>query len=118
MGDNEMKNKPNNCPYCNEYLVLKLDYCYEVIEIDKPNFDLKNMRKRFFYICKNCQFTVGEIKQDKVEWISKEEALKRKKCMGDNKMNKYHNKITCGDSYKLIKELPDKSVDLIVTDPP
>lgn len=33
-------------------------------------------------------------------------------------MNKYLNKITCGDSYKLIKELPDKSVDLIVTDPP
>jgi DNA modification methylase len=38
--------------------------------------------------------------------------------MGDNEMNKYLNKITCGDSYKLIKELPDKSVDLIVTDPP
>lgn len=33
-------------------------------------------------------------------------------------MKKYLNKITCGDSYKLIKELPDKSVDLIVTDPP
>ena len=33
-------------------------------------------------------------------------------------MEKYLNKITCGDSYKLIKELPDKSVDLIVTDPP
>lgn len=33
-------------------------------------------------------------------------------------MEKYLNKITCGDSYKLIKELPDKSVDLIVSDPP
>lgn len=33
-------------------------------------------------------------------------------------MKKYLNKITLGDSYKLIKELPDKSVDLIVTDPP
>ena len=33
-------------------------------------------------------------------------------------MEKYLNKITCGDSYRLIKELPDKSVDLIVTDPP
>ena len=33
-------------------------------------------------------------------------------------IEKYLNKITCGDSYKLIKELPDKSVDLIVTDPP
>ena len=33
-------------------------------------------------------------------------------------MEKYLNKITLGDSYKLIKELPDKSVDLIVTDPP
>lgn len=33
-------------------------------------------------------------------------------------MEKYLNKITCGDSYKLIKDLPDKSVDLIVTDPP
>lgn len=33
-------------------------------------------------------------------------------------MEKYLNKITCGDSYKLIKELPDKSVDCIYTDPP
>ena len=33
-------------------------------------------------------------------------------------MNKYLNKITCGDSYKLIKELPDKSVDCIYTDIP
>jgi len=28
------------------------------------------------------------------------------------------NKIHLGDSYKLIKEIPDKSIDLIVTDPP
>lgn len=33
-------------------------------------------------------------------------------------INKYLNKITCGDSYKLIKELPDKSVDCIYTDIP
>ena len=33
-------------------------------------------------------------------------------------MQKYLNKITCGDSYKLIKELPDKSVDAIYTDIP
>ena len=31
-------------------------------------------------------------------------------------MNK--NKIYLGDAYKLIKDIPDKSVDLIVTDPP
>lgn len=28
------------------------------------------------------------------------------------------NKIHLGDCYELIKQLPDKSVDLIVTDPP
>lgn len=28
------------------------------------------------------------------------------------------NNIKCGDCLELIKELPDKSVDLIVTDPP
>lgn len=28
------------------------------------------------------------------------------------------NKIHCGDSYKLIKQIPDNSIDLIVTDPP
>ena len=33
-------------------------------------------------------------------------------------IEKYLNKITLGDSYELIKELPDKSIDLIVTDPP
>ena len=33
-------------------------------------------------------------------------------------MEKYLNKITCGDSYKLIKELSDKSVDCIYTDIP
>lgn len=31
---------------------------------------------------------------------------------------KYLNKITCGDSYSLIKDIPDKSIDLIITDPP
>lgn len=33
-------------------------------------------------------------------------------------IEKYLNKITQGDCYELIKELPDKSIDLIVTDPP
>lgn len=33
-------------------------------------------------------------------------------------IDKYLNKITCGDCYELIKELPDKSIDLIITDPP
>lgn len=28
------------------------------------------------------------------------------------------NKIYCGDAYKLIKEIPDHSIDLIITDPP
>lgn len=28
------------------------------------------------------------------------------------------NKIICGDSYKLIKNIPNKSIDLIITDPP
>ena len=33
-------------------------------------------------------------------------------------LDNYLNKITCGDSYSLIKEIPDKSIDLIITDPP
>lgn len=33
-------------------------------------------------------------------------------------LEQYINKITCGDSYELIKQIPDKSIDLIVTDPP
>ena len=33
-------------------------------------------------------------------------------------LEKYLNKITCGDSYSLIKDIPDKSIDLIITDPP
>lgn len=33
-------------------------------------------------------------------------------------LNNYVNKITCGDCYKLIKELPDKSIDCIYTDIP
>ena len=31
---------------------------------------------------------------------------------------KYMNDIYLGDSYEMIKEIPDKSIDLIVTDPP
>lgn len=33
-------------------------------------------------------------------------------------MERFLNKITCGDSYELIKELPDKSVDCVYTDIP
>lgn len=33
-------------------------------------------------------------------------------------IDKYLNKITCGDCYKLIKELPDKSVDCVYVDIP
>ena len=33
-------------------------------------------------------------------------------------MEKYLNKITLGDSYKLIKELPDNSIDCVYTDIP
>lgn len=33
-------------------------------------------------------------------------------------MTEFLNKITLGDCYELIKLLPDKSIDLIVTDPP
>lgn len=33
-------------------------------------------------------------------------------------MERFLDKITLGDSYDLIKQLPNKSVDLIVTDPP
>ena len=37
----------------------------------------------------------------------------------DMNIGKYElNKIYCEDSYKAIKEIPDKSIDLIVTDPP
>src|SRR3989304_4423763 len=33
-------------------------------------------------------------------------------------LEKWLNKITCGNSVELLKELPDNSIDLIVTDPP
>jgi DNA modification methylase len=33
-------------------------------------------------------------------------------------MDRFINKIACGNCYELIKQLPDKSVDLVVTDPP
>lgn len=43
--------------------------------------------------------------------------LKTKKLSRKEKMMEL-NEIYLGDAYKLIKEVPDKSVDLIVTDPP
>ncbi len=33
-------------------------------------------------------------------------------------ISKYINKILLGDSYKLIRKIPDNSIDLIITDPP
>lgn len=36
----------------------------------------------------------------------------------DSFSNNYLNKIICGDSLKIMKELPDNSIDLIVTSPP
>jgi modification methylase len=33
-------------------------------------------------------------------------------------MKKYLNKIICGDCLAIMKEMPDSSVDLIVTSPP
>ena len=33
-------------------------------------------------------------------------------------MEKFLNKITCGDSYELIKEIPDRSIDCVYTDIP
>lgn len=33
-------------------------------------------------------------------------------------LDKFLNKITLGDSYKLIKEIPNKSIDLVIIDPP
>lgn len=38
--------------------------------------------------------------------------------MAKIKYMQWTNKIYLGDAYKLIKELPDKSIDLIITDPP
>ena len=33
-------------------------------------------------------------------------------------MEKFLNKVICGDCLKVLKEIPDKSVDLVLTDPP
>ena len=33
-------------------------------------------------------------------------------------MNKYLNKVICGDCLEIMKEMPDNSVDLVLTDPP
>ena len=37
---------------------------------------------------------------------------------GGNILNKYLNKVTCADCLDVLKELPDKCVDLVLTDPP
>ncbi len=33
-------------------------------------------------------------------------------------LNRVINKITCGDSLEIMKQLPDESIDLVVTSPP
>ena len=33
-------------------------------------------------------------------------------------MSKYLNKIICGDCLTVMKQMPDKSIDLVVTSPP
>jgi len=33
-------------------------------------------------------------------------------------MKKYLNKIICGDSLQIMRDIPDKSIDLVLTDPP
>ena len=33
-------------------------------------------------------------------------------------MENYINKVICGDCLEVMKDMPDKSVDLILTDPP
>ena len=33
-------------------------------------------------------------------------------------MKEFINKVTCGDCLKLLKKIPDQSIDLIITDPP
>ena len=80
-----MKNKPSICPYCNEKLVLEHDYSFEIVDKNKSHLDLRNTRKRFFYICQKCQHTVGEIKEDKVEWVSQQEAKERLKWIEENR---------------------------------
>ena len=84
-----MNNKPEICPYCNEELGIEKEYSLEIIDKDKSGFDLKNTKYMCFYNCKNCNFTVGEIKQDKIEWVLKEEALKRKKIIYETVYKKY-----------------------------
>ena len=84
-----MIDKPEICPYCNEKLGIEKEYSLEIIDKDKSNFDLKNTKYRYFYNCKNCNFTVGEIKQDKVEWVSNEEAFRRKKIIYEKVYKKY-----------------------------
>lgn len=36
----------------------------------------------------------------------------------DNNLEKYINKVICGDCLDIMKELPDKCIDLVLTDPP
>ena len=84
-----MNNKPKICPYCNEELELLQDYYWKIIDKNKSHFDLKNARRQFFYICKYCEQTVGNINEDKVDWVSKEEAFIRKKTIYENVYKKF-----------------------------
>lgn len=48
--------------------------------------------------------------------VYKEHSKKRRKSM--DWLQEHMNQIVLGDSYELIKKIPDKSIDLIITDPP
>ena len=36
----------------------------------------------------------------------------------EDSLNNLKGRVTCGDSLKVLKEMPDNSVDSLVTDPP
>jgi len=38
--------------------------------------------------------------------------------VGGRAMDKFVNKIICGDALKILKQIPDKSIDMILSDPP
>src|ERR1035437_1252321 len=39
-------------------------------------------------------------------------------CLGDYSVEEMINKVICGDCLEIMKQIPDKSIDLVLTDPP